>query len=53
MIMAAFAQSALAQTCVDVGACNAANLNGTLFIDGVKHRSLASAVEASRKPAGS
>ena len=38
--------STFAQICTDINTCNPATLNGILFVDGVKHKSLASAVDA-------
>jgi hypothetical protein len=43
---AGLASSAFAQGCIDINACNPATLNGILFVDGVKHKSLASAIDA-------
>lgn len=44
--IATVGQSVFAQGCIDVNSCNPSNLNGIIFVDGTKHRSLASAIDA-------
>jgi hypothetical protein len=48
LLFAAFATGGIlrAQVCLDKDACNPANLNGILFVDGARHESLASAIDA-------
>jgi len=40
------APSAFAQACSDISSCNFSSVNGILMVDGVKHKSLAAAVES-------
>jgi hypothetical protein len=44
--IAVFGQSVFAQGCIDINSCNPSNLNGIIFVDGAKHKSLASAIDA-------
>ena len=48
LLFAAFATGSMvrAQVCLDKDACNLSNVNGILFVDGARHKSLASAIDA-------
>lgn len=46
VMFAAFSQAVFSQTCIDINSCNPSNINGILFVDGVKHKSLSAAVDA-------
>jgi len=48
LLVAGFATASMAraQACLDMQACNPANVNGILFVDGVLHKSLAATIDA-------
>ena len=48
LLVVGFATASIArgQACLDMQACNPANVNGILFVDGVLHKSLAATIDA-------